>query len=160
MKIGALFLVALLAPTACSRDSGLSAEEREAIRVEVETALRDAYDLARPGVLQRMLALYPREGSVVSAHSGRVVTSRDSLESGIRYFWEHVGVNMREPRWVWDSVFTEVLARDAAVVTASYRIPHLNPRNRPHVLGGAVTAVFRKREGRWVVVQEHLSDAH
>jgi hypothetical protein len=27
-----------------------------------------------------------------------------------------------------------------------------------HVIGGAWTAVFQKRGGRWVVIQEHLSD--
>jgi hypothetical protein len=29
----------------------------------------------------------------------------------------------------------------------------------PHVIGGAWTAVFANRGGRWVIVQEHLSDA-
>jgi hypothetical protein len=28
----------------------------------------------------------------------------------------------------------------------------------PHELGGAMTEVFEKRDGRWVIVQEHLSD--
>jgi hypothetical protein len=28
-----------------------------------------------------------------------------------------------------------------------------------HVIGGAWTAVFQKRGGRWVIIQEHLSDA-
>jgi hypothetical protein len=27
-----------------------------------------------------------------------------------------------------------------------------------HVIGGAWTAVFQKRGGRWVIIQEHLSD--
>jgi ketosteroid isomerase-like protein len=51
-----------------------------------------------------------------------------------------------------------VLSRNAAVATGTYRIPHLNPRNQPHVLGGAMTMVFRRQGGRWVVIQEHLSD--
>jgi hypothetical protein len=29
----------------------------------------------------------------------------------------------------------------------------------PHVIGGAWTAVFQRRGRRWVIVQEHLSDA-
>ena len=28
----------------------------------------------------------------------------------------------------------------------------------PHVIAGALTQVFARRDGRWVVVQEHLSD--
>jgi hypothetical protein len=28
----------------------------------------------------------------------------------------------------------------------------------PHVIGGAWTAVFARRDGRWAIVQEHLSD--
>jgi len=52
----------------------------------------------------------------------------------------------------------DVLSRDAAVVTASYRIPHLTPRGMPHVIAGALTQVFVRRNGRWVVVQEHLSE--
>jgi hypothetical protein len=27
-----------------------------------------------------------------------------------------------------------------------------------HVIGGAWTAVFQKRAGKWVIIQEHLSD--
>lgn len=143
---------------ACVRDGPLSDAERKRIVTEVEGALRDAYDLSTPEVTERMLALYPREGRVISANAGRASASRDSLEIGIRYFWDNVGVNMRDPRWVWDSFHTDVLARDAAVVTATYHIPHRNPNDQPHVLGGAMTAVFQKRDGRWVIVQEHLSD--
>jgi hypothetical protein len=51
-----------------------------------------------------------------------------------------------------------VLAPDAAVLTASYRIPHLTPMNMEHVIAGAWTAVFVNRGGKWVVIQEHLSD--
>jgi hypothetical protein len=51
-----------------------------------------------------------------------------------------------------------VLSPDAAVMTATYRVPHLTPRNQPHVIAGAWTAVFVRRDGRWMIVQEHLSD--
>lgn len=151
-------LLAAAAIVGCSGESALSERERAAIRIEVESALRAAYDLGSANVAARMLALYPDTGVVVSANAGRVVASRDSLESGIRYFWENVGVNMREPLWVWDSFHTDVLSREAAVVTATYHIPHRNPRNEPHVLGGAMTVVFQKRSAKWVVIQEHLSD--
>ena len=40
-----------------------------------------------------------------------------------------------------------------------YRVPHLTPMGQPHVIGGAWTAVFRLQDGRWVIVQEHLSDS-
>lgn len=150
----ALALVSL----GCSASDRLSESDRATIKREVETALREAYDLSKPNVSARMLALYPDRGEVVSANAGRVMTSRDSLEAGIRYFWDNVGVNMKDPRWVWDSFNTNVLSRDAAVVTATYHIPHRNPRGQPHVLGGAMTAVFRKQGEKWVIVQEHLSD--
>ena len=150
-------LLALALAAGCAAPD-LSNEDRDRVRSEVEAALRAAYDLSKPDVARRMLALYGDTGQIVSATSGRVVANRDSLVSGIRYFWEYVGVNMREPRWVWDSVHTDVLSNDAAVVTATYHIPHRNPRNEPHVLGGAMTAVFQKRAGRWVIIQEHLSD--
>jgi ketosteroid isomerase-like protein len=147
----AALLVACASPT-------LTAEDRERVRAEVESTLREAYDLSKPDVAARMLALYPDTGRVLSANGGRILANRDSLVSGIRYFWENVGVNMREPRWVWDSFHTDVLSRDAAVVSATYRIPHRNPRGEPHVLGGAMTVVLRKRDGKWRVIQEHLSD--
>ena len=140
------------------RTGELTDSERRSITAEVETALRAAYDLSKPGVTERMLALYPERGPIVSANAGRVMTSRDSLETGIRYFWENVGVNMQDPTWVWDSFHTKVLSRSAAVVTATYRIPHRNPRGEPHVLGGAMTVLFEKRGDRWVITQEHLSD--
>jgi ketosteroid isomerase-like protein len=53
---------------------------------------------------------------------------------------------------------TDVLSRNAAVVTGTYRVPHRTPRGTPHELAGAMTLVFARRGGRWVVVQEHLSD--
>jgi hypothetical protein len=152
-----LAILAALAAFACG-PAPLSDAERREIAASVETALREAYDLSRPNVAARMLALYPDSGRVVSANSGRVSASRDSLATGIRYFWENVGVNMREPSWVWDSFHTDVLSRDAAVVTATYHIPHRNPRNEPHVLGGAMTVVFQRRAGKWTIIQEHLSD--
>lgn len=120
--------------------------------------MRDAYDLSKPNVAERMLALYPKSGPVISAAGGRVLSSRDSLEMGIRYFWSNVGSNMRQPSWVWERFYVDVLSPTAAVVTATYRVPHRTPRNEPHELGGAMTAVFEKRGGNWVIVQEHLSD--
>jgi hypothetical protein len=141
-----------------SATPGLSTEDRDAIRVEVETALRNAYDLSIPQVPERMLALYADSGRVISATSGNVTTSRDSIAAGIRYFWDNVGVNMRDPKWEWGEMFIDVLSPTSAVVTATYRIPHLNPSNQPHLLGGAMTLVMRKRNGRWEVIQEHLSD--
>jgi hypothetical protein len=155
LAVGFLTIVAL----GCSTSSGRpTAAQAAAIRAELETAMREAYDLSKPNVPERMLSLYPRTGAVVSATGGRVVTSRDSLESGIRYFWNAVGINMREPRWIWERFYVDVLSTTTAVVTGTYRIPHRNPRNEPHTLGGAMTAVFERRDGRWVIVQEHLSD--
>lgn len=150
-------LAGLIVLSACSGRELASSDTAE-IRAEVERALRDAYDLSRPEPLPRMLSLYPSSGRVVSANTGRVITSTDSVANGIREFWYYVGVNMRNPKWEWTNIYVDVLSRDAAVVTGTYRIPHLNPRNQPHVLGGAMTMVFRRQSGRWVVIQEHLSD--
>jgi hypothetical protein len=105
-----------------------------------------------------MLSLYPPAGPVVSASAGRMTTSRDTLAMGIKAFWDNVGVNMRQPQWVWDKMVVDVLAPNAAVMTATYHIPHLTPQNQPHVIAGAWTAAFEKRGSRWYVVQEHLSD--
>jgi len=153
-----LLSVAVLACSAGAGDRGLTAREKDAIRVEIEQDMREAYDLSKPNAAERMLALYPKSGRVISANSGRASASRDSLESAIRYFWNNVGVNMRDPHWEWERFYVDVLSANAAVVTATYRVPHRNPQNQPHVLGGAMTAVFEKRDGRWVIVQEHLSD--
>jgi len=136
----------------------MSEGQVSAVRTELETALREAYDLNKPDVSKRMLALYPATGRVVSASAGRITTSRDTLEAGIRYFWENVGVNMRGAKWIWDSLYVDVLSPTVAVVTGSYHIPHKTPRNQDHTIAGAMTAVFAKREGKWVIVQEHLSD--
>ncbi len=136
----------------------MSAGERQAIADSITRQVKAAYDLSKPNVEQRLLSLYPPSGRVVSAAAGQVLTSRDSLAMGIKAFWENVGVNMREPKWIWDQMIVDVLAPNAAVMTARYHIPHLTPRNQPHTLGGAWTAVFEKRDGRWYIIQEHLSD--
>jgi ketosteroid isomerase-like protein len=154
-------LLALVVLAACRAEPApsLSAPERAAIADTLRARIVAAYDLSTPGdAVARMMSLYPTTGNVVSASGGRVSASRDSLESGIRAFWQYVGQNMRNPRWTWDSMHVDVLSRDAAVVTATYRVPHLTPRGAPHTIAGALTAAFQRRDGRWVVVQEHLSD--
>ena len=152
-------LPVLLAGCTAREDAPLSTAERAAIADTLRARIVTAYDLAEPGdAVARMMSLYPATGNVVSASGGRVSLSRDSLEAGIRAFWQYVGQNMREPRWAWDSMHVDVLARDAAVVTATYRVPHRTPRGEPHTIAGALTAAFQRRDGRWVVVQEHLSD--
>ncbi len=156
-----LLLAAVLGCTAASGDSDrlLSASDRQEIATAVEQRLRDATDLRAGGdVVARMLSLYPDSGRVVSASAGYVTTDRDSLAASVSHFWEYIGQNMRNPEWRWGPMEVDVLGPDAAVVTATYRIPHITPRGEPHVIGGAWTAVFARRGGRWVVVQEHLSD--
>jgi ketosteroid isomerase-like protein len=159
----AVALAATLATTAaaCREADGrpLARAERAAIADSIARQVMAATDLSRPDVVARMMSLYPATGSVVSASGGRVTTSRDSLEAGIRTFWNSVGRNMRDPRWEWRTMRVDVLAPNAAVMTATYRIPHHTPSGMPHVIGGAWTAVFERRDGRWVIVHEHLSDA-
>lgn len=153
-------LVVALSALACSRSSNArpTGAQADSIRAEVERTLRDAYDLTKPNVAERMLSLYPASGPVVSAAGGKVISSRDSLAAGIRYFWNNVGSNMRNPKWVWEHFYVDVLSPTSVVVTATYRIPHLDPHNMPHEIAGAMTEVFEKRGGKWVIVQEHLSD--
>jgi ketosteroid isomerase-like protein len=146
---------------ACSTraDAPLTDADRTAIADSLRTMIVSAYDLTKPGdAVARMMSLYPPTGNVVSASGGRLTVSRDSLEAGIRAFWQYVGQNMRDPKWTWDDMHVDVLARDAAVVTATYHVPHRTPRGEPHTIGGALTVAFQRRGGRWAVVQEHLSD--
>ena len=149
---------ATLACAPPARDT-LAPAERAAIADTLQRMIVTAYDLTKPGdPVTRMLSLYPPTGGVVSASGGRVSVSRDSLEAGIRAFWEYVGQNMRDPKWTWDEWHVDVLTRNSAVVTATYHVPHLTPRGEPHTIAGAMTEVFQRRGGRWSVVQEHLSD--
>jgi len=155
LRIVVASLVGLVA--ACTPPS-LSADDRRAIADSLARQVKAAYDLSKPGVAQRMLSLYPPAGPIVSASAGRMITSRDTLAMGIKAFWDNVGVNMRQPEWIWDKMVVDVLAPNAAVMTATYHIPHLTPQNQLHVIAGAWTAAFEKRGSRWYVVQEHLSD--
>jgi ketosteroid isomerase-like protein len=151
--------LSVLVSCAPAPGSPVSAAQRTAIADTLRGLIVDAYDLSRPGdAVGRLMSLYPTSGMVISASGGQVTTSRDSLEAGIRAFWDNVGRNMRDPKWSWGPMHVEVLAPDAAVVTTTYRVPHLTPRGEPHVIAGAWTAVFQRRGGRWVIVQEHLSD--
>jgi hypothetical protein len=148
----------LTSAIAACDSSTLTTADRRAIADSLARQVKAAYDLSKPDVAQRMLSLYPPAGPIVSASAGRMITSRDTLAMGIKAFWDNVGVNMRQPQWVWDEMVVDVLAPNAAVMTATYHIPHLTPRNEPHVVAGAWTAAFEKRGSRWYIVQEHLSD--
>lgn len=137
----------------------VSEQERAAVVQEIHQRVTDAYDLSKPDAVARLMSLYPDSGPVYSATGGRVTASRDSLEHGIRAFWENVGRNMRSPRWVWTAMHVDVVSHTSAVMTATYRVVHTTPQGQPHVLGGAWTAAFAKQKGRWLIVHEHLSDA-
>jgi hypothetical protein len=148
----------LIALAACSRQVSVSPSERRDIVDSLTRQVRAAYDMSRPNAEQRLLSLYPDTGRVVSAAGGQMLTSRDTLAMGIKAFWTNVGANMREPQWIWDKMVFDVLSPTAAVMTATYHVPHRTPRDQPHTIAGAWTAVFEKRGARWYVVQEHLSD--
>jgi hypothetical protein len=151
---------AIAGSVACSPQTGgsMSAAEKKAIADTLKRLVVSAYDLSKPDPVKSLMSLYPTEGRVISASGGVLTTTRPQLEQGIKAFWTYVGQNMRQPRWEWTSMNVDVLAPDAAVMTSTYRVPHLTPMGMPHVIGGAWTAVFQKRGGRWVVIQEHLSD--
>lgn len=146
---------------ACQRapDTRLTEAERKSIASAIEQRMRSAHDLQSKDVLAGLLSLYPRQGPVYSASGGRVTTERDSLEAAVRQFWNFVGRNMRQPKWEWTAMHIDVLSPTSAVMSATYRVPHLTPAGQPHVIGGAWTAVFARRNGEWVIVHEHLSDS-
>jgi len=123
----------------------------------LKARIADAYDFSRPGVLERMNALYPDSGRVISASAGHLLVSADSVRAGITTFWENVGKNMSQAKWVWGDVYVDRLAEDAAVLTGTWSIPHIAPTGHPHVIQGAWTAVFRRIGGKWLIVMEHLS---
>jgi ketosteroid isomerase-like protein len=153
---------ALLALAACSAaassDSPPSAGERAAIADSVRQTIVSTYDLSKPDVVDRFMRLYADTGRVVSASGGFVTTSRDSLRRQIETFWTAVGQNMQGPTWTWGDMIIDVLSRNAVAVTASYTVPHHTPDGQPHMIGGAWTSVWTRRNGRWIIVQEHLSD--
>ena len=129
----------------------------QALADTLKARIAAAYDFTRPGVLERMTDLYPRSGEVVSASGGQLVSSPDSLRAGIADFWKNVGVNMRNARFEWGEVHVDRLGPDAAVLTGTWSIPHIAPNDSVHVIRGAWTAVFRRIEGRWMIIAEHLS---
>lgn len=152
-------IAGVLLSLACSpRGSELTATEQERVAQQIRAQVIEAYDITRPDALSRLMSLYPATGPIYSAGAGRFTASRDSLAAGVEGFWENVGQNMRQPRWEWTAMQIDVLSRTSAVMTATYRVPHLTPRGEPHVIGGAWTAVFARRNDRWEIVHEHLSD--
>jgi hypothetical protein len=132
--------------------------QRKAITDSLTHLITNTYDLSRPDVVQRLMSLYPATGPVYSTASGHITTSRAELQEEIETFWKFVGSNMRNPKWEWTATHFDVLAPDAAVMTASYRVPHATPTGMNHTIAGAWTALFVNRGGKWVVIQEHLSD--
>jgi ketosteroid isomerase-like protein len=142
-------------PTSAAR---VDPARQKAIGDTLTAMIRSAYDLKANNVVGRLMSLYPDSGRVISASGGRVTTTREALESGIKSFYEYVGRNMQDPTWIWGPSQVDVLSPDAAVVTTTYRVPHRTPAGAPHTIAGAWTAVFARRGGRWMIVQEHLSE--
>jgi hypothetical protein len=157
LAIGA-FGIAVSFACAPRTAADMSSAEKTAIADSLKHLVVSAYDLSKPDVVARLMSLYPSQGRVISASGGVVTTTRPQLKEAIQAFWTYVGQNMKQPHWEWTSMTVDVLASDAAVMTSTYRVPHLTPMGMNHVIGGAWTAVFQKRNGKWVIIQEHLSD--
>jgi ketosteroid isomerase-like protein len=151
-------LVALVAAAACTDPLRVSPSDRRALADSLSALVTNAYDFTKPDAPQRLLSLYPDSGRVISAVAGRVITSRDTLGGAINGFWQRVGQNMRGPQFVLGSTYVDVITRDAAVLTLTYSIPHLTPQGTRHIVSGAWTMLWRRQNGRWMIVQEHLSD--
>lgn len=147
---------ALLA--ACQRPAAPDPHRDAALSDTLTALVVRAYDFSRPDVVGRLMALYPTDGPIVSAAAGRVTTTRAALQQSIARFWQRVGRNMQQPRFLVGERHATSLGPDAAVLTLTYTIPHRTPEGLAHTLGGAWTAVFVRRQDRWVIVQEHLSD--
>lgn len=154
-------LIVIVAP-ACSNEVPavvpLTEGDRRVIGDSIRALLERTYVFDGTDPVPRFMRLYPDSGGVVSAASGGFSTARDSVQSALTTFWTTTGQNMQHPKWTWGAMAIDVLSRDAAVVTARYTIPHWTPAGRPHVLGGAWTSVWANRGGRWMIIQEHLSD--
>ncbi|HET7585276.1 MAG TPA: nuclear transport factor 2 family protein [Gemmatimonadaceae bacterium] len=135
--------------------------QQAAIADTLRRLMAGAYDFAHASgdPVANLMSLYADSGRVVSAASGYITGNRDSLQRELREFWTYVGQNMRHPVWRWDTTYVDVLSPSAAVITGRYDIAHRTPTGDPHVIRGAWTALFERRGGRWVIVQEHLSDA-
>lgn len=159
VKLAIVLLLAVVIACSRSAPAELSPEARTAIADSLKKLVVSAYDLSQPDPVASLMSLYPEGDSVISASGGGVTRSRGQLEQQIRTFWTYVGSNMQKPKWEWTSMTVDVLSPDAASMTSTYRIPHTTPQGRSHMLGGAWTAVFARRGGKWVIVQEHLSDA-
>lgn len=129
----------------------------QALEDTLSRRIADAYDFTRPDVVERMGALYPDSGRVISASGGYVTTTVDPLRQGLADFWANVGTNMSDATWEWGDIHVDRLSEDAAVLTATWSIPHIAPTGNPHTISGAWTAVFRRMEGEWTIIQEHLS---
>jgi hypothetical protein len=156
----ALLAAALLgALCACSAPPASDPRRDAALSDTLTALIVRAYDFSKPGFVARATGLYATTDPVVSAAAGRVTTTRAAIEQSIASFWERVGQNMRQPKFLIRERHATSLGPDAAVLTLAYQIPHLTPEGHPHTLGGAWTALFVRRDGRWVIVQEHLSDA-
>jgi hypothetical protein len=158
--LAGIVMVVVTSSFACAprTASQMSAAEKTAIADTLKRTVVAAYDLSSPDPVKRLMSLYPTEGRVISASGGVVTTTRAQLQDAIQAFWTYVGQNMKQPRWEWTSMVVDVLAPDAAVMTSTYQVPHLTPMGMNHVIAGAWTAVFQKRNGKWVIIQEHLSD--
>ncbi len=158
--VAAVLAVAVACADPASDETALSDQDRAAIADTIERRLIAAYDLSQRDVVAGLMSVYPRSGKgpVVSASGGRVTASRDTLEAGVRSFWEGTGKFMKDPRWEWGPMHVEVLSGDAAILTTTYVVPHLTPEDEPHIIGGAWTSFWKRIDGEWFIVREHLSD--
>jgi ketosteroid isomerase-like protein len=157
-RLLAPLLALVVFASGCDTSEPVSAPERRAIADSLQSLVTRAYDFSQPDAAKRLLSLYPDTGRVISAFSGHVTNTRAALQTEIEGFWQRVGSNMQHPKFILGSVYVDVVTRNAAVMTFTYSIPHTTPSGMAHTVGGAWTTFWRRQGGRWMIVQEHLSD--
>jgi hypothetical protein len=157
-RLDALIVAIALGCSTGAQVDRLTGQERQAIADSVRGMLESTYVFDGTDPVPRFMKLYADTGTLDSAASGGITTSRDSLQHALVTFWNNAGQYMQQPVWTWGTMVVDVLSREAVVVTARYTIPHWTPEKRPHVLGGVWTSVWTHRNGRWAIVNEHLSD--
>jgi hypothetical protein len=152
-----------VAASACALEGtgekgALSAADSTAIADSLRSLVRGAYDLSKGDVVQRMMSLYPDSGRVISTTAGRTTTTQDSLQAAVASFWDGVGQYMVRPTWTFGTMQVDVLGKNSAAMSVQYTVPHWTDRGAPHVIGGAWTTIWERRDGRWMIIHEHLSD--
>lgn len=119
--------------------------------LQIAHVLRTQADAWNKGDIETFMTAYWRSPELTFVSGGSVTRGWEPTLAGYR---QRYPTRAAMGRLTFDDIEVRELARDAALVLGSWHLDR-DPPEQP--VGGRFTLLFRRMDGKWVIVYDHTS---